>query len=84
MSINKEVEFTRLDKAKRSDFDNLYPYLVEQHEDLPKRVIAFLSNLKGPKLGLKVDRLEHSLQTATRAYNDNASDDNECPGWVTD
>tara|TARA_Y100001970_G_C14180171_1_gene829374 strand:+ start:114 stop:710 length:597 start_codon:yes stop_codon:yes gene_type:complete len=75
MNTNKEVEFTRLDEAKKSDFDILYPYLIEQHNDLSKRVISFLSNLRGPKLGLKVDRLEHSLQTATRAYKDNASDE---------
>ena len=75
MNTNLEVEFTRLDEAKKSDFDIIYPHLMEQHQDLPKRVMSYLSNLRGPKLGFKVDRLEHSLQTATRAYNDNANDE---------
>ena len=75
MKTDKEVDFTRLDQAKKSDFDIMYPHLREQHKDLSKRVLSFLEQLKGPKLGLKVDRLEHSLQTATRAYKDNATDE---------
>ncbi len=70
-----EVEFTRLDQAKKSDFDVIFPNLREQHATLPDRVLSYLLGLKGPKLGLKIDRLEHSLQTATRAYKDNASDE---------
>lgn len=75
MNTNLEVEFTRLDEAKKSDFDIIYPHLIDQHQNLPKRVLSDLSSLRGPKLGFKVDRLEHSLQTATRAYKDNASDE---------
>ena len=75
MKTDKEVDFIRLDQAKKSDFDIMYPHLREQHKDLSKRVLSFLEQLKGPKLGLKVDRLEHSLQTATRAYKDNATDE---------
>ena len=37
---------------------------------LPDRMIAHLNLLKGDYGGFSVDRLEHSLQTATRAHRD--------------
>jgi predicted HD phosphohydrolase len=37
-------------------------------KDLPNRIIAHLNLLKGDCGGYAVDRLEHSLQTATRAH----------------
>ncbi|MGB2207941.1 MAG: HD domain-containing protein, partial [Parvibaculales bacterium] len=37
---------------------------------LPDRVLAHLQMLKGDFGGFAVDRLEHSLQTATRAHKD--------------
>lgn len=36
--------------------------------DLPNRIVAHLNLLKGDCGGYAVDRLEHSLQTATRAH----------------
>ncbi len=37
---------------------------------LPDRILAHLNLLKGDRGGFAVDRLEHSLQTATRAFRD--------------
>ncbi|MFM9865772.1 MAG: HD domain-containing protein [Micropepsaceae bacterium] len=37
-------------------------------KDLPNRIVAHLNLLKGDCGGYAVDRLEHSLQTATRAH----------------
>lgn len=37
-------------------------------KDLPNRIVAHLKLLKGDCGGYAVDRLEHSLQTATRAH----------------
>jgi len=39
------------------------------------RVLELLESLRGPTLGYQVDRYEHSLQTATRAWRDGARDD---------
>lgn len=75
MSKITEVEFTRLDQAKKSDFDIVHPLMLEQHQGLADRVLDHLKLLSGPKLGFKVDRLEHSLQTATRAYRDGADEE---------
>ncbi len=37
-------------------------------KDLPNRIVAHLNLLKGDCGGYAIDRLEHSLQTATRAH----------------
>src|SRR4026207_2146216 len=42
------------------------PFIVE----LPDRVLAHLKMLQGDCGGFAIDRLEHSLQTATRAHED--------------
>jgi predicted HD phosphohydrolase len=42
------------------------PFVVE----LPDRVLAHLKMLQGDCGGFAIDRLEHCLQTATRAYRD--------------
>lgn len=70
-----------LDTEKRTDF----PTMVESTEEdwqligrnarkyqraLPERVISHLQLLKDDFGGFAVDRLEHSLQTATRAAED--------------
>jgi predicted HD phosphohydrolase len=44
-------------------------------KDLPNRILAHLNLLKGDCGGYPVDRLEHSLQTATRAFR--AGEDEE-------
>ncbi|MGO1117993.1 HD domain-containing protein [Rhodovibrionaceae bacterium A322] len=44
-------------------------------EGLKKRVLDLLEDCKGPKLGYKVDRYEHSLQSATRALRDKRSNE---------
>lgn len=48
---------------------------VEFGRELPTRLIAHLNLLKGDCGGFAIDRLEHSLQTATRAHQ--AGEDEE-------
>ena len=43
---------------------------AEFRQGLPDRLIAHMNLLKGDCGGFSVDRLEHSLQTATRAHRD--------------
>ena len=42
------------------------------HTHLVGNILGHLEALAGPTLGYRVDRLEHSLQTATRAHRDGA------------
>ncbi|WP_165188297.1 HD domain-containing protein [Caulobacter soli] len=43
---------------------------MEFGRDLPKRLISHLKLLQGDCGGFAIDRLDHSLQTATRAHQD--------------
>ncbi len=62
------VGFTRMDRGTAADYallDELAkPYVAKTGE----RVLACLESLKGGFAGYQVDRYEHSLQTATRAW----------------
>ena len=63
------VSFTRMDRGTVADYallDELAkPYVAKTGE----RVLAYLEDLKGGGFpGYQVDRYEHSLQTATRAW----------------
>ena len=54
--------------------------LLDKHEKkyiegTADRIIKFMSGLNDTLEGYKITRLEHSLQTATRALNDKASDE---------
>ena len=44
-------------------------------ESTADRIIKFMSGLTKTLEGYKINRLEHSLQTATRAFNDKADDE---------
>jgi len=44
-------------------------------ESTADRIIKFMSELTKTLEGYKINRLEHSLQTATRALNDKANDE---------
>ena len=48
---------------------------VVLHGHLLGNVLSLLEGLKGDRIGYRVDRYEHSLQTATRAYRDGARAD---------
>ena len=54
--------------------------LLDKHEKkyvngTANRIIKFMSGLNTSLEGYKINRLEHSLQTATRAFNDKASEE---------
>ncbi|MDC0073746.1 HD domain-containing protein [Alphaproteobacteria bacterium] len=72
MKDSKEVSFTRLDQSTEDDFKIIHPFMEAEHSKLVERLMYQLLDLSGPRLGFKVDRLEHSLQTATRAHRDGA------------
>ena len=73
--MNKQVSFTRFDECSKADVE----LIMRSHEsfsrDLPKRVLAHLRLLDGNFGGFKIDRLQHSLQTASRAHRDGTISD---------
>jgi|TARA_B100001971_G_scaffold40613_1_gene35664 predicted HD phosphohydrolase len=69
------VSFTEMEKGTKEDY-----LLLSMHEKkfigaTADRIINFLSGLTKTLEGYKINRLEHSLQTATRALNDKAEDE---------
>ena len=67
MLETETVSFTRMDEGTREEYqllDRLYKKL--EHE-LADNVLGLLDRLRGDKMGYRIDRYEHSLQTATRA-----------------
>ena len=70
------VSFTRMDQGTAEDYA-LVDALLRAHKDatLADNVLGLLAAMKGPKLGYRIDRFEHSLQTATRALRDGADEE---------
>ena len=48
-----------------------------------RRVLKFMGGLNSTLEGYKITRLEHSLQTATRAYKDNAEEEMVVAALIT-
>lgn len=72
----EEVSFTRMEDGTAED----YALLAREEETLKAAnfadsVLGQLQTLKGPRLGYKIDRYHHSLQTATRAERDGADEE---------
>ena len=62
--------FTSMESSTRDDWEIIYRHLEQFAGKLADRVLAHLSLLDGDFGGFAVDRLTHSLQTATRAHRD--------------
>jgi predicted HD phosphohydrolase len=68
-----EVQFTRMEDSTAEEVA-LIVSKAQAHKAqfLVGNVLALLEQMKEEKLGYRVDRYEHSLQTATRAHRDGA------------
>ena len=73
--MEESINFTRMADGTYEE----YQLLSRLYEPLVKRlldeVIGMLNRLAGDKIGYKVDRYEHSLQTASRAFRDGADEE---------
>ena len=69
------VSFTRMADGTREDYELLEHLEKEFAAGTADRVLAHLRELSGSLSGYQVDRLEHSLQTATRAHRDGAEEE---------
>ncbi len=71
----KQVAFTQMKDGTHAE----YQFLRELEEDFAsktyERVMAYLSESEETLPGYRITRLQHSLQTATRAYRDGADID---------
>ena len=71
----KKVNFTEMKNGSKEDYLFLDKLEKEYVGETADRILNFLSRMTTTLEGYKITRLEHSLQTATRAYNDNAEEE---------
>jgi predicted HD phosphohydrolase len=64
------ASFTDMAKGKAEDWQTISSHFLPYASALPDRVLSHLRLLEGDCGGFAVDRLTHSLQTATRAHRD--------------
>ena len=66
------VSFSRMDEGTPEDYALLGQLEHEYVTALPDRLLAALEGLSNSLAGYRIDRLQHSLQSATRAEDDGA------------
>ncbi|MEK9821684.1 MAG: HD domain-containing protein [Gammaproteobacteria bacterium] len=71
----KRATFRRFDECTPEDIQSVGENFKALADGLPDRVLAHLKLLDGDFGGFNVDRLEHSLQTATRAHRDGRNEE---------
>ena len=75
MAKTEQTNFSAMRDATREDYRIIGKHSLEFFAGLPDRILAHLSLLAGDTGGYAVDRLTHSLQTATRAQRDGRDDE---------
>ena len=70
-----KVNFTQMKDGSKEDYLLLDKHEKKYIEGTAERLLKFMSGLNSTLEGYKISRLEHSLQTATRAFNDKAGDE---------
>ena len=71
----EKVKFTQMKDGTKEDYLLLEKHEKKYIEGTADRLLKFMSSLSNTLEGYQITRLEHSLQTATRALNDKASDE---------
>jgi len=74
-SVAKRATFSSFQESTKEDWDLIMSQRGSLTASLPERVIQQLEYLRDDYGGFPVDRLEHSLQTATRAERDGRDDE---------
>ena len=70
-----DTTFSAMRDATREDYQQIARHSIEFGKGQSRRVLAHLELLAGDTGGYAVDRLVHSLQTATRAQRDGRDDE---------
>jgi predicted HD phosphohydrolase len=68
--MSKQAKFKRFDEATKEDVGVIIEHYKSFAKALPDRIMQHMKLLHGDFGGFQIDRLQHSLQTATRAYQD--------------
>ena len=71
----KTVNFTRMEDGTREEYEFLDQMEDEFNKGLPERILQSLRKLEHSFSGYRINRLEHSLQGATRAFRAGEADE---------
>jgi predicted HD phosphohydrolase len=72
---SETVNFIRMEDGTYEEYQFLDDIYQKLNHGLADNVLANLKMLEGDKMGYKIDRYQHSLQSATRAMRDNAGEE---------
>jgi predicted HD phosphohydrolase len=73
--MDEVVSFTRMADGTYDEYQMLMRKYEPLVRHLPDEVIKSLKGLGGDPIGYKIDRYQHSLQTASRAFRDGADEE---------
>ena len=71
----KKVNFTEMKNGTKEDYMFLDKLEKEYVGETADRILGFLSRMTSTLEGYKISRLEHSLQSATRAFKNKESEE---------
>ena len=71
----KKVNFTEMKSGTKDEYLLLDKYEQEYINGTADRILNYMKSLTATLEGYKVSRLEHSLQTATRAFQDKVDEE---------
>ena len=71
----KTVNFTEMKSGTKDEYLLLDEYEQNFINGTAERILKFMKGLTSTLEGYKISRLEHSLQSATRAYNNGESEE---------
>ena len=71
----EKVSFKQMKDGTKEDYELLGRYEERFVKDLPDRLLEMLKGLDSSLDGYQISRLEHSLQSATRAERDGADEE---------
>mgnify|MGYP001119924351 CR=1 FL=1 len=75
MNRNFKASWSAMEHASAEDFKAVMEYDSEYNEGLVDRLLDQLRQLDEPWTAYPINRLEHSLQSASRAYRDGADEE---------
>ena len=64
----QRAKFRSMEESAQEDWQLIASHFMSFNQGLPDRVLAHLKLLEGDYGGFPIDRMQHSLQTATRAH----------------
>lgn len=73
--MTETVSFTRMDLGTREDYELLGRRYRDHQAGLADMLLGVLKQMAGDPLGYRIDRFQHSLQCATRAWRDGADEE---------